>query len=251
MSKFTIFDGIRNVEVLEPSRSRAVVEYPDIRAMRHLRPFTKEEFAYLGLIHPQMREQAVVDAFRQLRTSLLSRMRKFNSCLLVTGVSSGAGVSFNALNLAAAFTFDHLKTALLIDCNFNNPVLSDRLKVNAKLGLRDYISGNVEDVSTIVYPTGVPRLRLVPCGNSETDIVEFFTGARMQDFLEEVRNRYPDRVIIIDAPPILESADTKILAEICDHVLLILKYKGATPSTVDRCLATIDRSKYIGMVLNN
>ena len=223
---------------------------PLIREMRHAKSFSREEFVKHGLIHPGMDEQNIVNSFRQLRTTLLSKMEKFNSCILVSSVHSGGGASYISMNLATSFTFDHQKTALLIDCNLKNPTLADRLGVEYKYGLQEYLTEEIEDISCIVYPTGVPRLRLVPCGKNSSDIVEFFTGEKINHFLDEVRNRYPDRIIILDTPPILDTADSKILAEYCDHVLLVIPYKGVMSSTVNKTLSSIEKSKVIGMVLN-
>ena len=251
MSRLTAFEGIKSRDVFEYPERSFFFERASVLAMRNPPAFSEDELDALGIIHPGMHEQAVLNAFRQLRTSLLTKLGKINSCIMVTGDKSGVGTSFSALNLAAAFTFDHQKTALLVDCNFSNPALAKRLNHNPQFGLKDFIVGNVSEVSSIIYPTGIPRLRLVPSGNSKSDVVEFFTGTRMHDFLGEVRERYPDRVIIVDAPPILESADAQILAELCDHVLLVLKYKACAPSSVDRCLSIINRAKFLGMVINN
>jgi Mrp family chromosome partitioning ATPase len=212
---------------------------------------SKEELQHNGLIHPAMDDLDVVNAFRNLRTSLLTKMEQYNSTLMVTAITPDGGASFVATNLAAAFTFDHQKTAMLIDCNFKNPSLADKFNLEFKYGLKDFITGKVDDISQIVYSTGIQRLRLIPSGNEESDVVEFFTGERMYSFLSEVRSRYSNRIIIIDAPPILESADTKILAELADYILVVVPYKGITTNVINRTLNTIDKSKIVGMILNN
>ena len=211
---------------------------------------SKEELQRSGLIHPAMDDVDVVNAFRNLRTSLLTKMEQYNSTLMVTAVTPEGGASFVATNLAAAFTFDHQKTAMLIDCNFKDSSLAEKFNLEFKYGLKDFITGKVNDISQIVYSTGIQRLRLIPSGNQESDLVEFFTGERMYSFLSEVRSRYSNRIIIIDAPPILESADTKILAELTDYILLVVPYKGVTTNLINRTLNSIDKTKIVGMILN-
>ena len=211
---------------------------------------SKEELQRSGLIHPSMDDVDVVNAFRNLRTSLLNKMEQYNSTLMVTAVTPEGGASFVATNLAAAFTFDHQKTAMLIDCNFQDSSLAEKFNLEFKYGLKDFITGRVNDISQIVYSTGIQRLRLIPSGNQESDVVEFFTGERMYSFLSEVRSRYSNRIIIIDAPPILDSADTKILAELADYILLVVPYKGVTTNLINRTLNSIDRTKIVGMILN-
>lgn len=215
---------------------------------------SKEQRLSQGIIHPAIEDQDVVDAFRTLRTELLSRMKSFNSVILVSSTKSGGGASFTAVNLATAFAFDRNKTVLLIDCNFENPSLSTILDIKPEYGLKDFISGNVSDIKEIVSPTSIPRLRLVACGSNdvnEGEYREFFSENNMTTFLDEVKNRYPDRVIILDAPSVLESADTKILAQLSDYLLMVLPYKGASTNDVNKVLKSVDREKILGFIINN
>jgi protein-tyrosine kinase len=228
-----------------------VISHAGLVELKEEKFLTRQELNELGIIHPGMDDQSIINAFRNLRTSLLGRMEQYNSCLIVASIVEGGGASFIASNLAASFTFDHQKTAMLVDCNFKKPALADKFRIDTPHGLKDYITGNVSDVRDIVYPTGIPRLRLIPSGSQESTLVEFFTGEKMYSFLKEVRSRYSNRIIVLDAPPVLESADTKILVELADYILLVIPYKGVSASLINKTLASIDQRKVVGMVLNN
>lgn len=219
---------------------------------QHPEKFTKEEFLAKRIIHPGMKDVDVLNAFRDLRTTILPRLSRFNSVLQVTAIQSKVGASFNAINLAVSCTFDQHRHALLVDCNFEKPVLAERLGVEAKFGLFDFLTDRVSKIEDIIYPTGVPRLSLVPAGNiEEQDHIEFFTGENMRVFLEDVRNRYDDRIIIADSPPILDSADAKILSEVTDHLLAVLPYKGASSSKIQKIMRSVGKDKVVGFVTNN
>lgn len=214
--------------------------------------FTKEDFAENRIIHPGMTDSEVLSAFRELRTTIIPRLDSFNSVLQISSVQGGGGASFNAINLAVSCTFEQHRHALLVDCNFVRPSLAKTLNVEPTVGLYDFLTDRAASVSDIVYPTGIPRLSLVPSGEIKSeDHIEFFTGENMRIFLEDVRNRYDDRIIIIDAPPVLESADAKILAEVTDYVLLVLPYKGAGASKVNKIIKAVGKEKVIGVVINN
>ena len=214
--------------------------------------FSKEDFAQRRIIHPGMKNIEVLSAFRELRTTILPKMDGFNSVLQISSVKGGGGASFSAINLAVSCTFEQHKHALLVDCNFVRPSLAKTLNVKSTVGLYDFLTDRVASVDDIVYPTGIPRLSLVPSGEIKSeDYIEFFTGENMRIFLEHVKNRHDDRIIIIDAPPVLESADAKILAEVADYVLLVLPYKGAGTSKVNKIIKAVGKDKVIGVVLNN
>lgn len=215
--------------------------------------FSKEDFKKRGIIHPGMTDIEVLSAFRELRQTILPKMERYNSVLQVSSVRSGGGASFSAINLAVSCTFEQHRHAILVDCNFVRPSLATTLDVESKVGLYDFLTDRVDGIGDIVYQTGIPRLSLVPAGEikSEEDHIEFFTGENMRIFLEDVKNRYEDRIIIVDAPPVLESADAKILAEVTDYVLLVLPYKGAGASKVNKIIKAVGKDKVIGMVINN
>tara|TARA_R110002073_G_scaffold248490_1_gene411383 strand:+ start:683 stop:1450 length:768 start_codon:yes stop_codon:yes gene_type:complete len=214
--------------------------------------FSKEDFADRRIIHPGMADIEVLSAFRELRTTIIPRMESFNSVLQISSVQGGGGASFSAINLAVSCTFEQHRHALIVDCNFVRPSLAKTLDVEPKAGLFDFLTDRVGSVSDIVYPTRIPRLSVVPSGEIQTeDHIEFFTGENMRIFLEDVKNRYDDRIIIIDAPPVLESADAKILAEVTDYVLLVLPYKGAGANKVNKIIKAVGNDKVIGVMINN
>ena len=229
--------------------TRAIVPVSENKALER---FKKEEFARRKIIHPGMKDIEVLNSFRELRTSILQKLARFNSILQISTVTSGGGASFSAINLAVSCTFNQHRYALLVDCNFEDSSLADTLDVKFNAGLCDYLTDKVSSVSEIIYPTRIPRLSLVPAGVLQSkDSVEFFTGENMRLFLDDIRYRYRDRIIIVDAPPVLESADAKILAEITDHTLLVLPYKGVNASKVNRMIKAIGKEKIVGMMLNN
>jgi Mrp family chromosome partitioning ATPase len=171
----------------------------------------------------------------------------------VTGASEEAGASFVARNLAAAFALEETKTSLLVDCNIADPQASDLFSDgNESLpGLTDYLDGHEPRVGRIVHETGVPRMRILPVGRSRVGGAEYFTGSRLRTLFQEILGRYPDRYVIVDAPPILGAADTRILADICHSVMLVVPYAGATVSQVEAAVGGLPPDRFVGTVLNN
>jgi Mrp family chromosome partitioning ATPase len=80
---------------------------------------------------------------------------------------------------------------------------------------------------------------------------EVFTSALMRDLFQDLKNRYSDRYIIVDAPPITKSADAEILSDFCDYVLLVVPYGKATESQILAAARAIDEKKLLGVVFNN
>lgn len=209
------------------------------------------ELAARRIIYPEMGESPTVKAFREIRTKILQATMGRNCVVMVTSVASHSGSTFVALNLSAAFAFDEGKTALLMDCNLRNPSLHDFFQDPGISGLTDYLENPEMDVSAIIHPLGIERLRVVPAGGRREIPAEYFTSARMKRLLDSIRARYAERFILLDSPPMTESADTQILADLCDYVILVVPYGGVTHAQIDDCVKALDRKKLLGLVFNN
>lgn len=221
-----------------------------ITQMREPRALTADDMDERRIIYPNSPNRKLVNRFRSLRTQLIERSHGNNFTLVVSGASSGAGASFVALNLASAFAFDRSKTALLVDCNLREPSLHNTLDIMTDAGLTDFLEDPDYDISRIIYPTGIPRLRLIPAGSQRENPAEFFTSFRMKQFMQAVRKRYPDRFIVLDAAPISDSPDARILSEICDYAMLVVPHGGVTTSSIEQASLGFSPEKLVGMVIN-
>lgn len=192
-----------------------------------------------------------VKALRHIRTRISQRMADSNAVIMVTGIEQGSGATFAAVNLAAAFALDTAKTALLIDCNIHRPFLHDLASDRTAPGLTDYLAGLKTDVAEVIQPTGIERLRVIPAGAHAHTGVEYFSMDKMKRLVRSLRERYADRQIILDCPPMARSADAQLLMELCDYAVLVVPYGGATESQLQAALKLIDARKLLGVIVND
>lgn len=203
-----------------------------------------------SLIHRNGGAKAGVEAFRELRTRLLA-MGSGNFVTLVAPVSRGSGGSFVARNLAAAMAFDEAKSALLIDCDLRHPSQHLTLQVNPEHGgLIDLLEAEQAQIADALYPTGVPRMRVLPAGKSREIGSEYFSSVRMRLLIDSLRSRYPDRYIFLDSPPVRGAPDARILADLADIVVLVSGYGRDTPASLAQAAANFDPAKFAGVVFN-
>lgn len=204
------------------------------------------------VIHRNDSSRKQADAFRELRTRLLALGGSQNFVTLIAPVSPGCGGSFVARNLAAAFAFDDSKSALLVDCDALHPAQQTALRVDASRGeLIDYLDERQPDLASIIYPTGVPRLGLIPSGSLREITGEAFSSLRMRTLVDSLRSRYPDRYLVLDSPSALGSPDARILSELADLVVLVAGYGKVTPEQVDKAAASFAPDKLAGVVFNH
>lgn len=203
------------------------------------------------LIHASMRNSRQMDLVRELRTNILTRSAVSNPVVMVTGVSSGCGASYLARNLAASIALDEERTALLVECDHRRPKLAADFGLPSMTpGLLDLFGGNTTELSAVIHPSGVERLRIIPAGSSGPRGPEYFASVRMRALINEIRNRYDDRYVVIDAPPVLGAPDARILAEYADLIILVVGEGRHRPEVIRRAADTLPRDRFAGVAFN-
>jgi len=116
-------------------------------------------------------------------------------------------------------------------------------------GLSGYLSGT-RKLEEILLKTPVNKLTLIPGGAIPTNPYELLSSNKMVELLEEVKDRYQDRFIILDTPPPQLTAETNMLASCVDCILIVMKYLKTPRAEMEELIEKLDRSKILGILLN-
>lgn len=241
----------QNARPLPDYDEQLPARYEEIGRMREPRIRTKDELAELKVLHPGMRARRVMDAFRSLRTNIVRAIPQGNPVIVVSGATPEGGSSFVAANLASSIALGETQTALLMDCNIENPGLGHLSLEGHGAGLVDFLRDPQVKVERIIHATGIPRLRLIPVGTGADGGREYFSLPRFKSLLSELKQRYPDRHIILDAPAASVSADAGVLSDLSDCSLLVLSYARNTDDQVENAIHRLGPEKVLGMVIND
>nr|WP_324257492.1 CpsD/CapB family tyrosine-protein kinase [Cellvibrio fontiphilus] len=213
--------------------------------------WTQDELYEKKVIFTGMRQRELLNAFREVRIRLLERSKSDNMVVLVSSVSTHGGSSFVGFNLAATFALDQHKTALYVDCNPYSSAAEKYITQDVEEGLTQYLTDYTVPLKNIIYPSGIERLRVIPSGGSSESAAEFFNSKRMEVFVAEIKSRYPDRFIVLDAPSVQQSTEARILAKYCDHALLVVPYGSAVTDEVLAAVDAVGKERFAGLVFNN
>ena len=222
----------------------------EIREMADIFRLGEDDLEEKKLIYPRMRDKRVLNVFRDIRTKLIEKSANRNFTLMVTSVCEEGGSTFVANNLAASIALDQGKTALIVDCNLYSPA-SSQLLDGDHIGFSDFLESPTVSIENIIYATGIPRLRLIPIGKSLDISPEYYTSYRMKQFTEELSDRYSDRYVILDVPPVGSTTDARILADCCDFVVLVVPHGKVTKDQLKKSIENFDSDKLIGIIFNN
>jgi Mrp family chromosome partitioning ATPase len=212
---------------------------------------TQGELDAHKLIYPGMRQRDVLNSFRDLRTKLLQKSEGKNFVLMVSALNRQGGSSFVASNIAASLAIDERKTAVYVDCNVEDPFADGLLADTPEHGVMEYLRDRSIEIKDVIYSSGLQRFRIIPAGKSSERAVELLASPRMTDFVTELRSRYPDRFIILDVPPISESAVARVMSQAVDMAVLVVPFGKVTPNQVLAGVDAVSQKKLAGLVFNN
>lgn len=213
--------------------------------------YTADELDELKIIHPDSANLTVINRYRELRTQLIHKSNGDNFVVMVTSCLPDADTGLSTINLASAFAFDESKTSLAIDCNLRDPSFSKIINLDFPLGITDYFESDDITADNIMYNSGIKRLRLIPAGVKKESASEYFTSMKMRILMRELLERYTDRYVFLNTAPILDSADTKILVDSCDFVILDVPYGRVTTKRIKEAVNAIGEDKLAGIVFSN
>jgi len=203
------------------------------------------------LVHYDQAARRQADAFREIRTRLLSLGGGKNFVTLVAPVSPRCGGSFVSCNLAAAFAFHDAKNAVLVDCDLGHPSQHDNLNVDpVGGGLAEYLEHRHASLDKVIYRTRIPQLGLIPVGSGHNFSAEHFSSARMREMLSQLISEDPSRYVVLDAPAVNASPDARILSELADFVVLVAGSGRDTAEDIRKAASNFGSDKFAGVVFN-
>ena len=192
----------------------------------------------------------VAESFRKLRTMIL-HPESGNPARSIMVLSSDPqeGKSFICANLGVSFAHSIEQKALMIDCDLRRPSLQGLFGLKCKKGLTNYLRDG-DNISDLIISTGLPKLTIIPAGSPPDNPSELLSSDKMSDMINELTNRYDDRLLLLDTPPFHAASETLVLSQLVDKVVLVVRWGKSGRENVKKIVDHIGREKIIGVVFN-
>lgn len=195
-------------------------------------------------------DSPIVDYYKVLRTRIEQRVRKNNwNTIMITSVGPGEGKTLTAINLALTFARSFSDTVLLVDCDFKNQCICRNFGIPGDAGLIDVILDD-KPLQDVITWCGIDKLTLISGGQSTVDSTEILDSPKMVELVYEIKNRYNDRYVIFDLPPVLSRADAIAFAHNVDCILMVVEEGKTSLKEMHKALEVIPREKVLGFVVN-
>ncbi len=166
------------------------------------------------------------ESFRLLLTSILfAAQRRAVQILVITSPGASEGKSTIVSNLALAYA-ETGRSVLVIDCDMARPRQHEILTIPNETGLGCLLAEpatlDAHALTLAIRGTDVPGVHLMPFGDpAGGPSANLLHSKRLPELIRLVRERFD--IVLIDTPPMLYMADSRIVGSLADGVLLVIR----------------------------
>jgi Mrp family chromosome partitioning ATPase len=181
------------------------------------------------------------------RLDSLVSQRHVDLSIVVTSPRAGAGTSTVALNTALAFAARE-RDVVLVGADPRHPMLHEMVEVPDAPGLLEVLNAECTLESALRH-TRWPNLSVLVVGGTPGAEDVSLRPDMLTLVLDELSAQ---AMVIVDAPPILESADSLMLVDKADVLLLVGDLRSGKRNDVERAMRLIEgaRPAVAGWVAN-
>ena len=208
--------------------------------------------AYLGRqgIVEGLTDRSAVDAYKLLRTRTMQRMRQNDwKTLGITSARENEGKSLTAINLAISIAKKFEHTVVLVDADLRRPSVHRLLGFEPEVGLSDVLKYDTPVEDVLVHP-GIHSLVIIPGREAVDGSSEHLASPKMGGLVQELRNRYPSRYVIVDLPPVLVGDDVVAFSPLLDAVMVVVEDEKTSTQELKRTMDLLEGVDIVGTVLN-
>ncbi len=211
----------------------------------------------LGMVTPNEEKTQIVEEFRIIKRPLITNAfnqgaKRINNgnLIMVTSAIAGEGKSFCAINLAMSIAMEMDHTVLLIDADVASPALPKYLGVKNEKGLLDVLLDDKLELADVMMRTNVEKLSILTSGRKSRHATELLASQSMSDLLMEIAQRYRERIIIFDSPPLLLTSESRVLASQMGQIVLVVEAETTPQKVVMEALRQIESCETINLIYN-
>lgn len=210
-----------------------------------------------GLLAPIEHAVPVADEFRRIKRPLIDNALKrlggvgeHMNLIAVMGAVPGVGKTFCSVNLAASISLEREVSVMIVDADVAKPHISTAFGMAGRPGLIDALLDDGINLDDIIVRTDLNDIQILPAGQSHQQSTELLASDRMASLMHEISSRYPDRIIIMDSPPLLITSEAQAVARQAGQIAFVIECGKTTNQQVHDALELLDRNKAINVIFN-
>lgn len=210
-----------------------------------------------GYLVPSQARSQLAEQMRVIKRPLLANARgdggtaiHRGNLIQVASAMPAEGKTFFAINLALSLAMEVDHHVLLVDADVLRPSVLGRLGVEPAPGLLDVLQSRDLGLSDVLLRTNIEKLSLLPAGAANQKSTELLASTAMSELLDELASKYSDRIIVFDAPPLIPTTESRVLATRVGQVVMVVEAEKTTHAQVSQAYAAVAQCPVVLSVLN-
>ena len=210
-----------------------------------------------GLMAPESQARQVADEYRQIKRPLLAGASgraggqiERGNLLMVGSAVSGEGKTFTCINLCLSIATEKDWSVVLIDADVAKPHVSRLFGLADAPGLLDLLRDHNLRPSSVVSPTDVPGLAVMPAGGRDDFASELLASERMESICRALAAEDRRRMLVFDSSPLLQTTEAPVLASHMGQLAVVVRADQTSRQQLQSALAKIDPELSVSLVLN-
>jgi receptor protein-tyrosine kinase len=210
-----------------------------------------------GYLVPAQARSQLAEQMRIIKRPLLANARgesaqAINRPNLIQVVSAmpGEGKTFFAINLAMSIAMEVDLSVLLVDADVLRPSVLARCGIEPARGLMDVLQSPSIELHDVMLRTNVAKLSILPAGTANAQSTELLASGAMESLLDELASKFSDRIVVFDAPPLIPTTESRVLASRVGQVVMVVEAGKTTHAQVSQAYAAVEQCPVVLSVLN-
>lgn len=173
--------------------------------------------------------------------------------IMVASALPGEGKTFTSINLAMSMALEKDLNVLLIDADVPKPHISRIFSVENEPGLLDALTDESIDIESLIIPTDIPRLAVLPAGRQNENATELLSSQRMRQVVSALCVQDENRIALFDSPPLLLTSESVALAGMVGQIAVVVRAGATLRASVKDALDALGDyrdQKNVGLILN-
>jgi protein-tyrosine kinase len=211
----------------------------------------------MGGVTPDEEKTQTAEEFRMIKRPLITNAFnqgagniKNGNLIMVTSALAGEGKSFCAVNLAMSIAMEMDHTVLLVDADVARPSIPGYLGLKTQAGLLDLLLDDRLELADVMMRTNVEKLSVLTAGKKSRHATELLASQSMNKLLADIAQRYRDRIVIFDSPPLLLTTESHVLATQMGQIVLVVEAEKTPQKAVMEALRQIESCDVINLIFN-
>lgn len=192
-----------------------------------------------------------MEAFRVLHSNLLM-LKRTNypiSSLVISSALPGDGKSTVALHWAKTAVAMGQRV-LLIDADLRRPQVHTQLNLDNSQGLSELVTQRLDPADVIQQINPEEEFYVLTSGQLPEDPASLLSSATTKQLMKQIHQDF--ELVIYDAPPLLGLADTNLLTDFIDRLVLVVGMAKTDRSSLQRAIDSLQgyQIPLLGLVAN-